>query len=194
MTKITVDKETIEQALEALEDCRHGCEHPHKTASAVTALRAARAEPAVEPTYTSTQATACASCGEHKHTPLRIDKMGGYVCLTCIDQKLGSLLGELGYQEETSAVEPVAVRYDLRDRLVAISAAIADQDDRAAQAMIREILSAPPPPAEVPLLTDEEIRSCADAMDAEPLAEGWGELSKFARATEQAVRQKAGLK
>ena len=48
-------------------------------------------------TYSSTQATNCASCGEHKHTPLRIDNMGGYVCLTCIDKKLGSLLGEFGY-------------------------------------------------------------------------------------------------
>lgn len=47
--------------------------------------------------YASKQATACAGCGEHKHTPLRIDAMGGYVCLTCIDQKLGSLLGEFGY-------------------------------------------------------------------------------------------------
>src|SRR5690606_25480464 len=48
-------------------------------------------------TYASTQATTCAGCGEHKHTPLRIDAMGGYVCLTCIDQKLGGLLGEFGY-------------------------------------------------------------------------------------------------
>ncbi|WP_164462647.1 MULTISPECIES: hypothetical protein [Burkholderia] len=39
-------------------------------------------------TYASTQATNCASCGEHKHTPLRIDWMGGYVCLTCIDHEL----------------------------------------------------------------------------------------------------------
>ena len=52
-----------------------------------------------EPTYTSTQATNCAECGEHKHTPLRIDAMGGYVCLTCIDKKLGSLLGEFGYEQ-----------------------------------------------------------------------------------------------
>ncbi|KVV07357.1 hypothetical protein WK77_16340 [Burkholderia ubonensis] len=41
-------------------------------------------------TYISTQATNCASCGEHKHTPLRIDWMGGYVCLTCIDRELES--------------------------------------------------------------------------------------------------------
>lgn len=59
------------------------------------------------PTNISHQATKCASCGNHKHTPLRIDEMGGYVCLTCIDQKLGSLLGEFGYEapvRETTAV------------------------------------------------------------------------------------------
>jgi hypothetical protein len=37
---------------------------------------------------------------------------------------------------------------DLRDRLVAISAAIAGQDDRAAQAMISEILKAPSAPSQ----------------------------------------------
>lgn len=47
--------------------------------------------------YASKQATTCAGCGEHKHTPLRIDAMGGYVCLTCIDNKLSSLLCEFGY-------------------------------------------------------------------------------------------------
>lgn len=44
-------------------------------------------------TYASTQATNCAGCGEHKHTPLRVDWMGGYVCLTCIDEKLEELHG-----------------------------------------------------------------------------------------------------
>ncbi len=39
-------------------------------------------------TYASTQATNCAQCGEYKHTPLRIDGMDGYVCLTCIDKRL----------------------------------------------------------------------------------------------------------
>ena len=39
-------------------------------------------------TYKSTQATKCAGCGEYKHTPLRRDQMGGYVCLTCIDKEL----------------------------------------------------------------------------------------------------------
>ena len=35
-------------------------------------------------------------------------------------------------------------------------------------------------------LTDEQMRECAQAMDAEPLAEGWRELVKFARAIERA--------
>lgn len=48
-------------------------------------------------TYASTQATNCAGCGKYKHTPLRVDAMGGYVCLTCIDKKLGTVLGEFGY-------------------------------------------------------------------------------------------------
>ena len=34
-------------------------------------------------------------------------------------------------------------------------------------------------------LTDEEMRECAQAMNAEPLAEGWPELIKFARAIER---------
>lgn len=51
------------------------------------------------------QATNCAGCGEHKHTPLRIDAMGGYVCLTCIDKKLGCLLGEFGYPQPEPAAQ-----------------------------------------------------------------------------------------
>ncbi len=39
-------------------------------------------------TYSSSQATECAVCRERKHTPLRRDEMGGYVCLTCIDKRL----------------------------------------------------------------------------------------------------------
>nr|USU32973.1 hypothetical protein NG677_04520 [Methylobacterium sp. OTU13CASTA1] len=39
-------------------------------------------------TYFSTQETACACCHIRKHTPLRVDDLGGYVCLTCIDREL----------------------------------------------------------------------------------------------------------
>lgn len=45
-------------------------------------------------TYSSNQATNCAGCSNHKHTPLRVDAMGGYVCLTCIYNELDRLLIE----------------------------------------------------------------------------------------------------
>lgn len=47
-----------------------------------------RGDPANGFTYSSKQATECAVCGERKHTPLRNDAMGGYVCLTCISNEL----------------------------------------------------------------------------------------------------------
>lgn len=51
-------------------------------------------------TYSSTQATRCARCGEHKHTPLRRDEMHGYVCLTCIDAELERHADEPRYSTE----------------------------------------------------------------------------------------------
>ena len=50
--------------------------------------QATPSEPAGIYSYASMQATNCAVCGEHKHTPLKNDEMGGYVCLTCIDREL----------------------------------------------------------------------------------------------------------
>lgn len=44
--------------------------------------------------YSSTQHTVCAGCGVDKHTPLRRDEMGGYVCLTCIDRRLDQVPDE----------------------------------------------------------------------------------------------------
>ncbi len=35
--------------------------------------------------------TACAVCGNREHLPIRNDAMGGYVCLTCIDNELTRL-------------------------------------------------------------------------------------------------------
>lgn len=56
--------------------------------------------------YVSNQETNCAGCGLLKHTPLRIDKMGGYVCLTCIDKQLESLLDDpiVSYEDFTESV------------------------------------------------------------------------------------------
>lgn len=57
-------------------------------------------------TYSSKQATSCAGCGIRKHTPLRVDEMGGYVRLTCIDNRLGELLeAERHYGEPVARIE-----------------------------------------------------------------------------------------
>lgn len=37
------------------------------------------------------QRTKCAVCGQSEHTPIRIDSMGGYVCLSCVEAALLSL-------------------------------------------------------------------------------------------------------
>lgn len=94
----------IEAGYSGAAECAHfinGLRHA-EAAHGIGAAAQMDAPPAVqaqsEPlTYSSTQATNCAGCGEHKHTPLRIDAMGGYICLTCIDKKLGTVLGEFGY-------------------------------------------------------------------------------------------------
>jgi hypothetical protein len=39
-------------------------------------------------------------------------------------------------------------------------------------------------------LTEEEMLECAKEMNAEPLAEGWPELVKFARAIEAKLKEK----
>lgn len=51
---------------------------------------AAAKETKPEPVYTycSMQETNCGNCGKTKHTPLRVDFMGGYVCLTCIARQI----------------------------------------------------------------------------------------------------------
>lgn len=105
-------------AIEALETCAIGSGvangftktywfDEQKVKAAIAALTAAQSAQSTSKiyTYASTQATTCAGCGKHKHTPLRIDAMGGYVCLTCIDQKLGSLLDEFGYPESAGKDE-----------------------------------------------------------------------------------------
>jgi hypothetical protein len=53
---------------------------------AIEAIVAEKTAPCQE--VCCTQKTNCAKCGELKHTPLRRDEMGGYVCLSCIDDQL----------------------------------------------------------------------------------------------------------
>jgi hypothetical protein len=87
----------------AQDQCVHSAQSVHRdderqtstSSGSVKTLTASEiAKDRSEYTYASKQATHCAGCNKHKHTPLRVDHMGGYVCLTCIDQRLGDLLDE----------------------------------------------------------------------------------------------------
>ena len=53
--------------------------------------------------YHSDQHTRCAVCGIDKHTPLRRDEIGGYVCLTCIDKMLDELSALKSQRDELLA-------------------------------------------------------------------------------------------
>ena len=56
---------------------------------------------------------------------------------------------------------------------------------------VEEMVHAPtPPPRQWQGLTEEEMQNATLAMDAEPLAEGWSELVKFARSIEAKLREK----
>lgn len=68
-------------------------------------------------TYQSTQETECAGCGKRKHTPLRRDEMGGYVCLTCIDKRL---------DKYDTGIELIAIE---RDRQISAEGWSASHDD-----------------------------------------------------------------
>lgn len=119
--------------------------------------------PEGEYTYASKQATHCAGCSKYKHTPLRIDAMGGYVCWTCIDQKLGSLLGEFGYPGVAAqplqarpvafgkTVEHIAAWFDARANVKYSGRFIASEIRRA----LREDAEAAPAPQEAP--TDAQM-------------------------------------
>jgi len=88
-----------------------------------------RERPADSITYSSTQETECASCGERKHTPLRRDEMGGYVCLTCIDKQLDIQGAKRAKDDESlwnfwndKAREQAKTITELRERLAFLNA------------------------------------------------------------------------
>ena len=83
-------------------------------------------------------------------------KLKEQICISDTNQSAACAAGSVGTTSDAQTTRSthdaqatqqagVALSDDLRDRLVAISEAVADQDDRAAQAMLREILKAPQP-------------------------------------------------
>ena len=93
-------------------------------------------------------------------------------------------------QRALKAMEDGEDRADMiefSDALIALRAALAEpeQESDGISWLKRDsgYFTAPTPRKP---LTGEEMRECAQAMNAEPLAEGWPELIKFARAIERA--------
>ena len=66
-----------------------------------------------------------------------------------------------------------AIGDELRDTLVAVSAAIAERDDRAAQKMIREILAASPTPQSLSAAPVEVADAMADSQYLAGVSAGW---------------------
>ncbi|MGU2415268.1 hypothetical protein [Burkholderia cenocepacia] len=110
------DSAELRRLCEARDEARRTAEYwkaEHNAANARIAEleRASANETGAEGfTYATKQATTCAGCGERKHTPLRIDWMGGYVCLTCIDRELES-------RSPAMAAEAVALPQPVLDAL-----------------------------------------------------------------------------
>lgn len=93
-------------------------------------------------TYSSTQATNCAGCGKHKHTPLRVDGMDGYVCLTCIDARLEGLLAEESarhVEKDWDGCQEVADLPAVHEALAAFSA---DSTGDAGVAVVQAVIAA----------------------------------------------------
>lgn len=144
--------------------------------NAAAALRAVADEKEAV-TYSSTQSTKCAECLKEKHTPLRVDEMGGYVCLTCIDRRLCSLLGEFGYppppgwrlvpEEPTVEMRWAAYAAWMRETAAALERDDPDEVDgphsNHAAAYRAAARAAPQPPAFQDVVTAEERERARDS-------------------------------
>ncbi|KVU18256.1 hypothetical protein WK64_07645 [Burkholderia ubonensis] len=144
-----------EAVLEALDT-----KSPYIEAAPQPAQADAPAETREPHTYASTQATNCARCGEHKHTPLRIDWMGGYVCLTCIDRELESRAPA----DAGEAVGAVLISKP-GDSVTGISFMSLNEHGRKTLGKGKHLLYAAPSTSMVARLTDDQKASCAVAAD-----------------------------
>lgn len=88
---VSIDNANLRKALQFVKDFFNKLETGSSPGDPLTAMREkfhapvhARIDAALSPQ----QKTKCAVCGVHRHTPLRVDRMGGYVCLECIDVEI----------------------------------------------------------------------------------------------------------
>lgn len=128
-------------------------------------------------TYSSVQATNCARCGNYKHTPLRIDWMGGYVCLICIDRELESRSPAMAAEAVAFEItEQAAAEWASRHDVDHVLKHFSTQRNAIEDARTLHLLAAAPQPAQAGArvgLTDEQ----RDAID---FVIGWYEQSTIA--------------
>ena len=79
------------------------CLHNHALESILDYIERVLAKRNVVQPVAEVQLTKCAVCGQHKHTPLRRDETGGYVCLTCVDKELDKREKELTHMYQVNA-------------------------------------------------------------------------------------------
>lgn len=180
MTKITVDKALIEQVLEALTEFtgsmtvrQHYTNAGQMVIDALPALRAALAEPTVEPD----DQLHCDICGDVTDDPWHFSTSQDrhkHACDQCWESLKESdtickppaetVVEQCGYDETTGNCTKNPCCY-----------------------------TSPPPQAEVPLLSNELIDTLADAHRSVLNGSPYFAWYDYARKIEQAVRQKAGL-
>lgn len=110
---------------------------------------------------------------DYKHCLIRGDHSDGAAAYL-------ALVDEYEQAARRAPAAPVPQIADVQDSLVAISAAIANQDDSAAQSMLRDLLSmlaaAPQPPDAAPVELPEHMTSehsstiCGAATKVDPIA------------------------
>lgn len=206
MTKITVDKALIEQAIEAAFSpyCAQAL------GILVPALRAALAKPAGRVVCTNKQAVEVRnSIGLMKNEDERnnygnhataIQVLEAYLALD--KQAVEPVAWEwrwfdanpntvtFGQWSEWKRVEPRNRLCTVEDSLNEFRAYIANGN----RYELRALFASPPPPAEVPLLTDKEVAQCIkDASKGSAINRSGSTSQRIARGIEQAVRQNVGL-
>lgn len=143
------DKDTLMNLIDAYAETRHRC-------GGIYNARTEAARKAVIEALSGMQALSAAPPALPPYPPLPMQfACSGVFAVYSADQMRAYVDADRAARAPADSVAAPAIGDELRDTLVAVSAAIAERDDRAAQKMIGEILAASPtPPAEQATTTE----------------------------------------
>ncbi len=162
--------EALIDLIDAYAETRHRC-------GGIYNARTEAARKAVIEALSGMQALSAAPPALPPYPPLPMQfACSGVFAVYSADQMRAYVDADRAARAPADSVAAPAIRDELRDTLVAVSAAIAERDDRAAQKMIGEILAASPtPPAEARRRYDAAMEQAAPkaAPTRTALPEGW---------------------